>query len=288
MDPLNTICLMEESKSKRPDVKSSLRLPPFDHSLSEDEEVVLKFIELIQAKFDKGLLSIQGKEKTMLANAITYPGLYIGSITSMATFVFLRKAPLHIMNRYIIPAYNTSSFSVKPNNTAAQPTKFAEPWLLRPVTILIDAALSTMAGLTAWISFTDKQRLYDTMAEIPLLQGRSHLSDALCDDFIHLYHHDIPPSFWTDNEDDILTTITRVVQNCEKRRAFEKKIQQGQDPFLVDNYSMDQRESSGSDFVSLPTQVPLDIFEQIQDETVYIEDVMDWAEVDDIDDDNHN
>ena len=265
---------------------SQIRLPPFDHSLSEDEKVVHKFLETIQTKMDQGLFgTLQENEKALLLQPIMYPGIYIGSLTAVASFVFLRKTPLHIINRYFIPYYNhPSSIFVKVKYPSEMPSSFTEPKLLQPFTLMIDALLSSIVGLTTWITFTDKQKIYDAMTEIPLLQGRSTLSDVLCDDFIHLYHREIPKSFWQEYEDDILTTISRIVQNCEKRRAFEHKIRQGQDISIWSEFSV-EKDDSQSEFISLPTKVPKDILEPSPLESMDQDDVRDWAEADDFQDD---
>ena len=70
---------------------------------------------------------------------------------------------------------------------------------------------------------------YEEIAKIPLLPGRSVLSDRLCDDIIKLAHREIPPDFWSnlDLEEDGLKDRKRwqavrdFGDNCARRRAFE-------------------------------------------------------------------
>jgi len=284
---------------------SSIRLPPFDHSLSEDEKVVHGFLEIIQTKVEQGILTfLEPLEKKMILQPILYPAFYIGSLTSITTFIFLRKAPLYIMNQYIIPYYYhpSSIFAQVANHKRRSP--FKESTVLKPFSILLDTIMSTLLGISVGIWFVDKAKIYQTIEDIPLIAGKSQLSNALCTDFIS-YYKTIPKSFWVQNEDDILTTITHVIENCKKRQAYEKQLlqttQQQEHEFLTRNETIlgirpkpqddDAEKNNGSSPISLPNAVPYDILQQVSmDDTEEeeerfqikeLEEIMDWAEVDD-------
>lgn len=94
---------------------------------------------------------------------------------------------------------------------------------MKPFSVLFDGLLSTAMAGTVWILATDKQKLYDTASDIPLIDGRSDISDNLCSDFIAQYDS-IRPEFWKEYRDDGLSAIQEFVANCRKRQAFERRL----------------------------------------------------------------
>ena len=100
---------------------------------------------------------------------------------------------------------------------------FKESRALRPFSILFDGLLSAAMIGTVWMLATDKHKLYDTASDIPLIEGRSDISDKLCSDFIAQYNS-IRPEFWKEYTDDGLSAIQEFVANCRKRQAFERRL----------------------------------------------------------------
>ena len=88
-------------------------------------------------------------------------------------------------------------------------------------------------ALFASAYFTEKKKLLNDMSQIPLVEGKSLLSDKLCDDFIDVYRG-IPKRTWEKYEVselngegggvEALTAIGNFVKNCLKRQAKEKEI----------------------------------------------------------------
>ena len=103
-----------------------------------------------------------------MKESVMYPGAYLGAAVGLAQFVFLRKAPIAMMRR-------------------AGQTNFQESAKMKPFSLLFDAVLSTAMAGTVWIMATDKDKVFKTASELPLVEGRSDVSDALCDDFIAQY-----------------------------------------------------------------------------------------------------
>jgi hypothetical protein len=191
---------------------SSRRIPPFDNALSEDEKVVQSFLSIIQSKIDNKLLKPQGKEREILRDAVLFPGAVIGACVTMATFVGLRKGPRHVMN-----------YMAKQNMIGKPLPEYHEGPILKTVGSLVDAAFASLTGFATWILLVNKKKCLEIAADIPLMEGHSHLSEMLCDDFMAL-HGTIDNKFWKTHTDDTVVAINEFVRNCEKRRLYQKKL----------------------------------------------------------------
>ena len=89
----------KNTEEKKPVRKS--RIPQFNNALSEDEEVVKRFMTAVESKieqnqFQNGLTS---KEKTLIRNVLFYPGFFVGCCFTLGSFVFMRKAPVYLVNK---------------------------------------------------------------------------------------------------------------------------------------------------------------------------------------------
>ena len=53
------------------------------------------------------------------------------------------------------------------------------------------------------------------MAEMPLMEGKSTISNTLCHDFIRIYkeQEEKSPRFWKEQKDDSTLAISKFVQN---------------------------------------------------------------------------
>ena len=174
----------------------------------EDQVVAQSFVELVQRKIDgKVLKAPSGEEGSRMKESVMYPGFFLGAAVGISQFVFLRKAPIAMMRR-------------------AGQTNFQESSKMKPLSLLFDALLSTAMAGTVWIMATDKEKVFKTASELPLVQGKSDVSDALCDDFI-AHYETIRPDFWQDYSGESgaesgLRAISDFVANCKKRQAFER------------------------------------------------------------------
>ena len=183
----------------------------------EDQQVVAQsFVDLVQRKIDDKVLKAPcGEEGNRLKESVMYPGFYLGAAVGIGQFVFLRKAPIALMRR-------------------AGQANFLESSKVKPFSLLFDAALSTAMAGTVWIATTDKEKVFKTASEIPLIQGKSDVSDALCDDFI-AHYETIRPEFWQNinSNESGLRAISDFVVNCKRRQALERTIRReaGLGPF---------------------------------------------------------
>ena len=223
---------------------------PYSNSMSEDELVTKNFLAIVQNKVDGGQLRLPkgSEERNILEEVIVYPGFYAGTLFGLTQFFVMRRAPSYFMkwnwqrmqkNKEIVTQYD-------PQKHAYKETLWAKPF-----SILFDGFFSCISGLSVWMIFMDKQKVFNTAADIPLMKGKSMISDTLCTDFLD-EHKRIRPDFWRDYKDDSLTAIQTFVLNCKKRKVYEKQIQKEMNMTTINDEMEDI-------IPSLPTKVPDDI-----------------------------
>jgi hypothetical protein len=97
--------------------------------------------------------------------------------------------------------------------------------MCRTLKFSLDLFVSLSLAAYGSAYFTDTNKLMNDLADIPLVEGRSLISDELCDDFIDVYKS-IPKRTWDkfDGKSEPLDAIGKFVKNCLRRHALEKKI----------------------------------------------------------------
>jgi len=112
---------------------------------------------------------------------------------------------------------------VPPSNYVLSQTENNAEQLNKALSIPLDLALSLLIGGSASLFLFEKDRAMRDMAGLPLVQGRSLVSDTLCKDFIS-EHKKMSSQFWDRDHSDFpsLDAINVFVVNCKKRDSFEK------------------------------------------------------------------
>lgn len=185
-------------------------------------------------------------------------GLHYGFAAGILSFVFLRRFPPWF-GRWAAARRSASSSSSSPSSsqgsytfsnpsmnlksgpTLSSSTNFngaqkpSESFAWRAARVGLDALLSLYVAAFVSSYATDPKKILDQVSEVPLVSGRSIISDELCDDFI-LEHGQFPTEFWhrLKNSSEDATTLTQIciamdnfVTNCKKRRIYEKELQDG-------------------------------------------------------------
>jgi len=194
-------------------------------------------------------------EKAMLQE-LNNNGFGKGLMCGVGTFLFLRSGP-RLLRRYIAknskpitahPVRNSGNSNVNvggysfdktsgrmgmemPGNSAEMIPQSG--LFFRTIKFGLDVVGSVYMALFASAYFTNKKKLLNDMSQIPLVEGKSLLSDELCDDFIDVYRG-IPKRTWEKYEGlelngegdgvEALTAIGIFVKNCLKRQAKENEI----------------------------------------------------------------
>jgi hypothetical protein len=150
----------------------------------------------------------------------------IGS--TFLTFAALRGAP------YFIRRFRSSSNfqQISPLSTSMLPPTSSRPKPLRTLfSIGFDGLLSAMVGFNVTLFLTDMKKVQEGFAAVPLVEGRSVVSDALCLDFIKTYHMTQAKGFdWSKSnyQHSQISYIFNFVLNCKKRQAYEEQLRREQ------------------------------------------------------------
>lgn len=224
--------------------------------------------KVLNAKFDHAVKAEEFKSESNILRQINGPGVLWGLGAGISSFIFLRRGPIMVvraLHRRGIGSgasgqrgSSTSSSSSSgytfnretvnnPFDRAGNSNNFApnasEPTFKRRGGIfgffgfLIDTTLSLFVGANVSWVMTDKEQIRNILTEVPLVDGRSVISDELCMDAITA-HNKLPKQFWTKDRDPnnpnttTLNLIHTFVRNCGKRMSYEKdlRMQQGLPP----------------------------------------------------------
>lgn len=188
-------------------------------------------------RFDEVYLSESYQAEKKQLTKINNHGMTAGIAISVGSFLFFRGGP-RMMTRFLnrnrssgnVPGSGGYQFDI---NNAASPHQMTRPeagsrkpgFFLRAVKLGLDLFVSVSLGAWGTAFFTDSKKFMKDLSDIPLVEGRSLVSEELCDDFIDVYKA-IPKKTWDKYNDKSvpLGAITNFVQNCLRRQMVEKDI----------------------------------------------------------------
>eukprot|EP00571_Detonula_confervacea_P017461 CAMPEP_0172303498 /NCGR_PEP_ID=MMETSP1058-20130122/5027_1 /TAXON_ID=83371 /ORGANISM="Detonula confervacea, Strain CCMP 353" /LENGTH=302 /DNA_ID=CAMNT_0013014335 /DNA_START=20 /DNA_END=928 /DNA_ORIENTATION=- len=214
----------------------------------------------------------------LILNEMNNMGLYKGVMCGLSCFVFLRFSPNTISRilRRRAGAGTETQGPVNPFKSQASGYKFDTPaaqqnpvrpgLLFRTVRLALDTFVSLSVGSYASLYFLDRDKMMKQFSEIPLIEGRSLLSEELCGDFTKEFQK-FDSQIWNknhpslsggghttdDGQSDFRNTIQGFVANCRRRAICEEELRT-------------ERGLRGSDVVAIPSPgVPRDISVSLDD-----------------------
>jgi hypothetical protein len=193
---------------------------------------------------EEGLPVAYDAERKRLVQ-INNNGMGAGLVIALGSFLFLRRGPKIFANylskkraREISSSQPMGGYKFDPPDITIR----RKPGIIfRTFKFGLDIFVATSMGMYGSVIWTDKNKLMNDLANIPLVEGKSIISEELCDDFIDVYRH-IPKRTWDkyNGKSEPLDAISLFVQNCLKRHAVEKQI-------LQERNSFKSFEANGSD-----------------------------------------
>lgn len=217
-------------------------LKPPNNNLGEDELMMKKFYDLMQIKSDEGeweRIWAEPADRQGIHDAIR-PSFTMATVSTIATFLFLRKVPAWYMNRALAtkesflhgakghPHYDSSRRQknvafprIKTHKDGS--TTFHEGLLIKPLTLAMDATVSLIVGAGVWFYSIDKKRVFAAVSAIPLVEGTSAVSDTLCQDFIE-EKKTVPKKVWKEYNDDAMLMLKDFIDNCKRRQQYERQL----------------------------------------------------------------
>ena len=230
--------------------------------IDDDTKMVMaRFLKLAQAKFSSSSSDIKFLDELYNQNPDYQPekdllmkmnnnGLGKGIVLGVFTFFLLRRGPRYFQ-KYMLQRQQTTTSSTSASKSSSyqldpihQTTK--DPFkkttnasstttnsnngpgiVLRSIKFCLDSFVSLSMAAYGSIIFTDPNQMMQELSEVPLIEGRSLISDELCTDFIQLYRQTPNKhSFEGDNTDISMICIRNFVYNCVKRQTYERDLQQ--------------------------------------------------------------
>ncbi len=194
-------------------------------------------------RFDELYLSEAYQAEKNQLTKINNNGMTAGIAMGIGSFVFLRAGP-KMLSRYLInksrksgnmpPGSGGYQFDIAAKGKSQKQRMMQPPpnvdgrkpsFLFRTLKLGLDIFVSVSLATWGSLIFTDAKKLMDDLSDIPLVQGRSLISEELCDDFIDVYKA-IPKKTWDkyDEKSVPLDAITNFVKNCLRRQIVEKEI----------------------------------------------------------------
>ncbi len=186
---------------QHPNVFSSSADGAVDPSLYAAESAILK--------------SIMQAERTAFAS---------GFLTFLATFLSIRYGPTLFITKFgsetRVKAFRESQKKFNQQN---------DNFLGHSAQLTINVIIASMAGWvgkrTYEIISTRQENSFSQIASIPLVPGRSAISDALCPSWVETYRN-VPLTFWKGNSGDMreFKAIRLFAIHCQQRMEYEKRL----------------------------------------------------------------
>jgi hypothetical protein len=253
----------ENSHATMPAEDSNKDEHPSRRKLNEEQVIYNTFIAVIRNKLsattDAPIEHNQGNQSTedrlkrldelynnrpayeaekALLNGMSNHGVMKGLTCGLLTLGFLRRGP-RFFQRYLNRNRNQMHDPRTMNNSggyafdrpatamagSGNMASAPKPGLFfRTFKLGLDLIVSVSVASWTTALFTDYTKMLKDAAKIPLVKGRSLISDELCDDFIDVYRG-IPKKTWTKNEGKpAIDAIGGFVMNCMRRQVAEKEI----------------------------------------------------------------
>lgn len=188
-------------------------------------------------------------EKRIL-NDMNNTSLGKGVLAGLGCFAFLRWSPravARILQRRAVvggasqpvsPFRQSSGYKLDPVAPGGQLNAGRPGLFFRLIRLTLDTFCSVSVGAYASLYFIDKKKMMKQFADIPLVEGRSLLSEELCEDFTREFRkcdrrawdtdHPALGGYPRDGDDggntDFQGTILGFVANCRRRAIYENEV----------------------------------------------------------------
>lgn len=147
-----------------------------------------------------------------------------GFLTFLATFLSIRYGPTLLITKFgsetRVKAFRESQKKFNEQN---------DNFLGHSVQLTMSVILASMAGWvgkrTYEIISTRQESSFSQIASIPLVPGRSVISDVLCPSWVETYRN-VPLSFWKEKSGDMreFRAIRLFAIHCQQRMEYEKRL----------------------------------------------------------------
>ena len=194
----------------------------------EEAKTVNHFMKLIRAKFKtstaledlaKGKFGKDYDVERSLLLEVNQLGWREGQIAGVLTFLLLRRRQIsNLAARFFRKNYKLDAPPISTHPNVA----------LRVVHFTLDLSVSVITAIAVSLYYTDQHKVLSTVANTPLVPGRSVVANDFCEDICREYHQIHSPEYWNQVESPILLSVKTFCRNCELRGAYERKLRKEQ------------------------------------------------------------
>lgn len=211
---------VEELMAEREHLNEAVYLKLFRDLLSDKAGVLKDGLSNVTEDYTE--------EKNQLSDAIKLQrnAMIIGGCVSIASFLSLRILP-----RQFIKRFGNADRIQKLKDADDLARKHGTAWMQQTIGVLIEGGFSAWLGYTVFMRTSQEATgAYELVSSMPLVKGRSVVSDVLCSDMIKLTRSTIPPVFWEKltegklRDEQTWQTIRTFSNNCIKRKLYERAI----------------------------------------------------------------
>mmetsp|Transcript_43568 Transcript_43568/g.105646 ORF Transcript_43568/g.105646 Transcript_43568/m.105646 type:complete len:287 (-) Transcript_43568:1647-2507(-) len=158
--------------------------------------------------------------------------LVVGVASTAVTFLALRFGKTRILSSPIFGGLKTPETFQQAESHARQ---YGTEHTQNRISVFVEGMFSLWVGFRCYdYSSHQSQSTWQAVADIPLCQGRSRVSDALCPDWVETTHKEVPTEFWdavsdgTVRDPQTWNAIRSFSMNCERRWQIERQIRREQ------------------------------------------------------------
>ena len=158
--------------------------------------------------------------------------LVVGVASTALTFMALRFGKTTVLSSPVFGGVKTPEAFRQAEIHAKQ---YGTEHTQNRISVFVEGMFSLWAGFRCYdYSSHRSQRTWQAVADIPLCQGRSRVSDALCAEWVETTHNKVPAEFWdavtegTVRDQQTWNAIRTFSMNCERRWEVERRIRREQ------------------------------------------------------------
>lgn len=200
--------------------------------------------EIIMSLPNKGFNNEHYSAETKLlkkALALERESMIGGLVMGFAAFCSVRYAPRVLLR---VLGGDQKIQALREAESKARQAPYAI--LRRTGALLIEGSFAFWAGWRGYHMTASSQSgaVYDDITKIPLCEGKSIVSDRICDEWTDLVNSKVPQSFWVNvdnpnaglSDEPAWRAILNFSENCAKRKLYEQMLKKSKG--LNDNDSI--------------------------------------------------
>lgn len=231
-------------------------------------------------------LNLYQTESKLIQNAIASErnAVIAGVAVGIAAFASFRYGPAFLVKRL---GGEKKARALKEAEEASRKDPYG--WAKSSFSLCIETLFGAWAGVRGYTivsremivggSNKDDHSIFQDIAKIPLVEGRSIVAETICEEWMDVAYHQVPKTFWRHVKEEkeygssslsdprAWKAIADFAINCQKRKVYMDTLRDkrnNQEEFITDSQNQTDSISIPSPGVPTNIQVPQDLFSSLQ------------------------